>query len=152
MDKYYTVEQVATLLTMHPKTIQRYIREGRLRANKVGKSWRVTGHDLSVFTENIGLKKDTSPEGSQNKINISCVADISVDETNEGMRIVNLLTAAMNCKPEEYGTSTMYAQYLEHEGKVRVTLWGQLLFMQEMLELISLAAGQADKKALKETP
>ncbi|WP_432765158.1 helix-turn-helix domain-containing protein, partial [Hungatella hominis] len=31
MDKYYTVEQVAELLTMHPKTIQRYIREGKLR-------------------------------------------------------------------------------------------------------------------------
>ena len=31
---------------MHPKTIQKYIREGKLRAAKVGKSWRVTGHDI----------------------------------------------------------------------------------------------------------
>ena len=30
MEKYYTVEKVAEMLSMHPKTIQRYIREGKL--------------------------------------------------------------------------------------------------------------------------
>ena len=48
---YYSVEQISDMLDIHPKTIQRYIREGRLRATKIGKSWRVTGHDLSVFIE-----------------------------------------------------------------------------------------------------
>jgi excisionase family DNA binding protein len=33
--KYYTVEQIAEMLQIHPKTIQRYIREGKLRANKI---------------------------------------------------------------------------------------------------------------------
>lgn len=104
MDKYYTVEQVAELLTMHPKTIQRYIREGKLRASKVGKSWRVSGHDLSVFTENIGLTGQATLESAQDRINISCVVDILTDRTDEGIGIVNLLTAAMNCKPENMGS------------------------------------------------
>jgi excisionase family DNA binding protein len=39
------------MLNIHPKTIQRYIREGKLRATKIGKGWRITGHDLSTFTE-----------------------------------------------------------------------------------------------------
>lgn len=49
---YYNVEQIAQILNIHPKTVQRYIREGKLRAVKLGKSWRVTGHDLSMFVEN----------------------------------------------------------------------------------------------------
>ena len=49
---YFTVEQVSELLSLHPKTVQRYIREGKLRATKIGKGWRIAGHDLSVFTEN----------------------------------------------------------------------------------------------------
>ena len=50
-ETYYSVEQVAQMLHMHPKTIQRYIREGRLRAAKIGKSWHISGHDLSSFVE-----------------------------------------------------------------------------------------------------
>ena len=79
---------------MHPKTIQRYIREGKLRASKVGKSWRVSGHDLSVFTENIGLTGQATLESAQDRINISCVVDILTDRTDEGIGIVNPLTAA----------------------------------------------------------
>lgn len=146
MNKYYTVEQIAEMLTMHPKTIQRYIREGKLRAAKVGKSWRVTGHDLSVFTENTGLTKQTAPENPPDKVNLSCVADISVDEDYEAMRIINLLTAAFNCKPDTYRTSTMHTQYSEHEHKVRITLWGHLLFMQEILEIISVITGEDTEK------
>lgn len=142
MEKYYTVEQIAELLAMHPKTIQRYIREGRLKAHKVGKSWRVTGHDLSVFTENVGLTGVEAADISQNRVSISCVADITVSDNGEGMQLVNLLTASLNCKPKEYGKSTMYAQFLEHENKVRVTLWGNLRFIQEMLEFISVVTGQ----------
>jgi len=54
--EYYTVEQISEMLNIHPKTIRRYIREGRLHATKIGKSWRITGHDLSVFVESDGDK------------------------------------------------------------------------------------------------
>lgn len=151
MDKYYTVEQIAELLAMHPKTIQRYIREGKLRASKVGKGWRVTGHDLSVFTESAGLTGRETPKHERDKVSVSCVADIPVNEAEEGSRIVNLLTAALNCKPEKFGKSTMYAQYLEHEKKVRVTLWGHLSFMREILELISVVSGEQAGSGPEET-
>lgn len=144
MDKYYTVEEISEMLAMHPKTIQRYIREGKLRANKVGKSWRVTGHDLSVFAEKSGLTGSTRPENTQDKVCVSCVVDIMIHDKEEGSRIVNLLTAALNCKPDLYGRSTLYAQYLEHEFKVRVTLWGHLLFMREALELINVVTEQTN--------
>lgn len=53
---YYTVDEISNMLNIHPKTIQRYIREGKLRAAKIGKSWRITGHDLSTFIENDSYK------------------------------------------------------------------------------------------------
>lgn len=67
-EKYYSVEQISEMLNIHPKTIQRYIREGKLRAGKIGKSWRVTGHDLSVFMESTKLQsgKETSHSFKKN--------------------------------------------------------------------------------------
>ena len=55
MNKYYTVDQIAELLTLHPKTVQRYIREGKIIAQKVGKRWCVSENNLNKFT---GLKRN----------------------------------------------------------------------------------------------
>ena len=39
-EQYYTVEQIAHMLNIHPKTIQRYIREGETSRNQDRKGWR----------------------------------------------------------------------------------------------------------------
>ena len=46
MERTYTVEQIAELLSLHPKTVQRYIREGKIIANKVGKRWFISESNL----------------------------------------------------------------------------------------------------------
>jgi excisionase family DNA binding protein len=148
-EKYYTAEQAADLLKMHIKTVQRYIREGKLRANKVGKSWRITGHDLSVFAE--GTQERTeSPANmeipTEDRIKISAVADIEAVSREEAIRIMNTLTAAMNVKPPEYGASTFTAQYLEPDRKIRIMLWGNLPFMEAMMSFISALTRQNDQE------
>jgi hypothetical protein len=65
------------------------------------------------------------------------VADIDVPGKEEAIRIMNTLTAAMNCKPAEYGASTLQAQYIEFERKVRVMLWGTPRFIEAMAGFIS---------------
>lgn len=144
IEKYFTVEQVSVMLNMHPKTIQRYIREGKLRAIKIGKGWRVTGHDLSVFTEkeetavssNNAMKKTTG----EDRVRVSSVIDIRVDDMEDAVRINNALTAVLNSKPPEYGLSSMHTQYLEHESKVRITLWGGIHFMEAIIGSIAVLA------------
>jgi len=141
MDKtYYTVDQIADLLHIHPKTIQRYIREGKLPARKIGKSWRVSGHDLSRFTENAKASSAGAENGaasSKDRVLVSAVADIPAEDREEATRVVNQLNAALNGKPPEYGRSAMHAQFLEAEGKVRVTLWGTARFAAEMMGFLS---------------
>lgn len=133
-ESYYTAEQIAKMLHMHVKTVQRYIREGKLRAVKIGKSWRVSGHDLSTFTEN-----NDTPERNElpaQRATASGVADIKVITRDEAIRIVNALTASMNAKPPEYGPSSMQAQFIEPESKVRITLWGSVKFMAAIFSAI----------------
>lgn len=133
--KYYTVEQIAALLYMHPKTVQRYIREGRLRAVKIGKSWRVDGHDLSKFVESRAESADETPRA---EAVASCVADLHAVDRAEAERIMNTLTAVLNAKPPEYGESSMTAQHIPAEHRVRVTLWGGARFLAAMLDSIAV--------------
>lgn len=140
-EKYYSVEQIAALLAMHPKTIQRYIREGRLKANKLGRNWRVSGHDLSVFLEGSppatagSSALETRIPGEETVV--SAVIDIPGLDREQAMRIVNTLTAVLNVKPPEYGLSTLHTQYIEPEGLLRIMLWGNIFFMEAMLSCLS---------------
>jgi excisionase family DNA binding protein len=136
--EYYTVEQISEMLNIHPKTIQRYIREGRLRATKVGKGWRVTGHDLSLFVESDGDKGHGRGSRQARSVIASSVVDIIANGKENAIRIMNTLTAALNSKPSEYGQSSMHSQYIERENMVRITLWGDIRFMAVMMDTIAL--------------
>lgn len=139
---YYTVEQISEMLEIHPKTIQRYIREGKLRATKIGKGWRVTGHDLSVFAESNSGKEPEFENQPMRSVIASSVIDITVSGKEDAMRIMNTLTASLNTKPPEYGQSSMQCQYIERENMVRITLWGGIRFMAVMMDMIAALTEQ----------
>lgn len=139
-EKYYTVEQIAGLLQMHPKTVQRYIREGKLRAVKVGKGWRVSGHDLSVFTESVPPAADHAPTTV-----VSCVADIFAADRDAAIRMMNALGAAHTSKPPEYGQGSIQAQYIPEEEKLRVSLYGSARFTAAMLDAIAVLTDETEE-------
>lgn len=145
---YYTVEQISEMIGMHPKTIRRFIREGKLTGNKVGKQWRIEGHELSRFMEGNKDKlssyemqdevsEDSNFEKEERKITASAVIDIEVLDREESMNISNMLMAAMSGKDSSYGNSTMNIQLIENNSKIRVMLWGRIEFLQVIMEFVS---------------
>ena len=147
VDKYYSVGQIAEMIDMHPKTIQRYIREGRLKAQKIGKAWLVTGHDLSTFVEGTdgAVISDTTPglqeifRAAEKTINVSSIIDIPVKNSSEAIQVMNWVTASMNSLPLEYGYTSMNSQFIEPEHIIRIMLWGNPSFMKVIMnDLVEL--------------
>lgn len=143
-EKYYSVEQISEMLNIHPKTIQRYIREGKLFASKIGKSWRVTGHDLSIFVENskTQAKAENTSEIKRSilKTKISSVIDIDVEGNEIASRIINAVMALSNTKCTDHKQqdfSTLHTQFIEVESKVRITIWGNIKFAQAIFNLVA---------------
>ena len=152
-EKFYTVDQIAEILGMHHKTIRKFITEGKLRANKVGKQWRILGHDLSLFMESNAVNiKNRNKEESQkiefstsesdinnksNKVNISTVVDINDVDIDEYRRISNMLLAVMNTKDSKMANSTINIKHYQNDRNVKVMLWGNTEFTKEMLDIIS---------------
>jgi excisionase family DNA binding protein len=46
----YSVEQVADRLGLHVRTVRNYVREGRLKAVRIGKQYRIAADDLAAMT------------------------------------------------------------------------------------------------------
>jgi len=53
-----TPEQVAGILQVHILTIYGYIREGKLDAIRLGRSYRITPQDLEQFIESNRIKNN----------------------------------------------------------------------------------------------
>lgn len=159
-EKFYTIDQIAEKLGMHHKTIRKFITEGKLRANKVGKQWRISGHDLSLFMENNNVSTSSRDEIENekiefstsevhnksrfNKINVSTVVDINEVDMDEYMRVSNTLIAIMNSKDSKMSNSTINMKYYPKERNLKVMLWGDAEFTKEMLELISMLTQSND--------
>jgi len=50
-DKLLTTEQVADLLQVHPFTVLKYIKSGKIKAIKLGRVWRIRESDVERFLE-----------------------------------------------------------------------------------------------------
>ena len=49
--KYYSQKQVAEILGVHPRTIARWMLEGKLKGAKLGKAWKISSNDINEFYE-----------------------------------------------------------------------------------------------------
>lgn len=51
MEKFFTTEQVANILQVHPFTILKFIKNGKLKGIKLGRVYRIKESDVSEFLE-----------------------------------------------------------------------------------------------------
>ena len=51
-NEFLTVEQVAELLQVHWQTILNYIKNGKLKAIKLGKGYRIERKEIDKFIQN----------------------------------------------------------------------------------------------------
>ncbi len=150
-EKLYSIEEVANILNLHHKTIRRYITSGELRANKVGKQWRISGHDLSLFLESSNIDLNTTKnsdsetlEYSTNSnlelgdIKVSSVVDIKNITLENYNRISNSLLAVMNTPEIRQSKATINMKYTKEQENLKIMLWGNIDFTKELLDLIQI--------------
>jgi excisionase family DNA binding protein len=135
-DELLTVEKVAELLGLHPGTIRRFVREGRLKAKKVGKRWRILRSELDSFA---GVEAAEAPRPGKKSalIRVSSVVDVQVNDEGEAWRISNSVLAVLNGKGPEYGEVRYDYLYMKEERRARLMFWGDPIFIGNLLILLS---------------
>lgn len=84
-----TVDQAAQQLRLHPKTVLRYIKEGTLRAARIGKGYRIAQADLDALA---GLDRRSDPTAGAARA--TCVVDVPEIAAEAANRIALYLGAA----------------------------------------------------------
>ncbi|MEE2037006.1 helix-turn-helix domain-containing protein [Nocardiopsis sp. CT-R113] len=137
--QYYSVDQVAELLDLHVKTVRAYIRDGRLRATRIGKQYRVRRQDLEEFTGG-PLPGPEAPEaaGGGRTAEASTVVRVDGIGPDDASRLTNLISASLAGAPG--GAARVHVQTVHDPARasLKVVVLGDLAGTAAVLELIGL--------------
>lgn len=158
--KFYTIDQVAEILDIHHKTVRKFIKEGRLKANKFGKQWRISQIDLDSFTKDkkstaieneeftyddeLELSNNESMANLNNEIRVSSVIDLDGINNESYSRISNMLLAIMNCRNEREQSNTINMKYSKNVNRLRIMLWANIDTTKELLDVIAMLTEDKD--------
>ncbi len=53
----YTVEEVAEALKLHPYTVRRLCREGKIHGFKIGGQWRFRKEEIETWSKSTSVRK-----------------------------------------------------------------------------------------------
>jgi len=59
-DKLLTTQQVSQILQVHPLTVLKYIKAGKLKGIKLGRVWRIREKEVEIFLEDRSMALFTS--------------------------------------------------------------------------------------------
>ena len=148
MGDLFTVDQLAQILDLHPRTIRRYIREDKLKAVKVGGEWRIRKEDAEAF---IGSKvneykaeaisdvrafvdgKDSELHGNYQ---VCTILDCYVDN-EEASKISEIIMRHIHTNDPPPGMTKYQFWFDDAERKGRYILWGNPAFIGRVLTAIS---------------
>ncbi|MFJ4093190.1 helix-turn-helix domain-containing protein [Kitasatospora sp. NPDC089913] len=103
--EYFSVEQVAELLGLHVRTVRGYVRDGRLRATRIGKQYRIARRDFESFaggtvadTPGGAPGADAAPPAAPAPLHAEASAVVQIDGigVREAARLSNTLLAAVS--------------------------------------------------------
>jgi len=115
----YSVEQVAEQLGLHVKTVRNYVREGRLKAVRIGKQYRISGEDLAALTGRPVASFRPEPVRRSRHVEVSSIVEIDVVSPETANRLTVMIMAAADGVRKE-------AIYNRERGHMKIILVGSM--------------------------
>lgn len=130
-------EDVAERLGLHVRTVRAYIRDGRLKAVKIGKQYRVAAADLAALTG----QPVTPPRGIASvrrvrHVDVSSIVQIEALPPDQAMRITNGIVAMGQSNRD--ARLRIDTAYDEGRAVLKIILSGDVEASVHILKLIQL--------------
>jgi excisionase family DNA binding protein len=126
---WYSVEQVAERLGLHVRTVRGYIRDGRLKAVRIGKQYRVARADLDAFTGR--------PAGADRpRVEVSAVVEFDGIGAAAADRLTTLLVAGAQLQRGDAEPLRVQTVYDDARGRLKAIILGGVAATADVLHTI----------------
>jgi excisionase family DNA binding protein len=135
----FTVDEVAERLTLHAKTIRRFIREGRLPAKRIGKEYRITRVALDEFAGTT-TNPQTASIPRTRQVLVSSIVDADAIGPDESQRIITLIMAGLNARRGEPDFPRVDSLYDSDRGRLRIMITASPALTCDLVRTIAALA------------
>ena len=113
----YTVAEAAERLKLHAKTVLSFIRDGRLKAARVGKQYRITQSDLDAFAG----QQEPQPRRTRH-VEVSSIVEIDAISLEAATRAVTHLQGALKGRSPDDAHAQLDTIYYEEIGRLKLII------------------------------
>lgn len=132
-----SVDQVAGQLGMHVRTVRRYVRDGKLKAVRIGKQYRIAATDLAALTGQ-PVTAAEAPVPRHRHVEASTVVQIDAISPEAAMRVVNGVGGAIRGRDRNTDTPLRVdTVYDEVRARLKIIITGSLATTTALLQLVA---------------
>ena len=136
-ERLYTIDQVAERLGLHVKTVRHYVREGRLKAVRIGKSYRIAAADLAELTGRPVASLDAEPVRRHRYVEVSSIVEVDAVSPTLADRVTNLVIGASQARDgSDPQPLRVQVAYDATRGRLKVILIGGIDTTATYLKLV----------------
>lgn len=134
---FYSVEQIAERLGLHVRTVRNYVREGRLRAVRIGKQYRIAREDLEAMTGRPAAALEPEPVLRERHVEVSSIVEIDAVSPDTASRVTNLLGGAYNGRRAGDEPLRIETIYDAERARMKIILVGGMETTASFFKVIS---------------
>jgi excisionase family DNA binding protein len=127
----YSVEQVAEILGLHVRTVRSYVRDGRLRAVRIGKQYRIAQADLDAFT---GAPAVAAPTAGA--VEVTSVVQIDPIDPALADRLSTYLVAGAQAPRDTPDALRIQTIHDRERGHMKIVILGGAVATADILQVI----------------
>ena len=135
---FLSIDQVAAQLGLHVRTVRRYVREGRLRAVRIGKQYRVAREALDALTGRTPAVAAAPVAASAARhIEVSSIVHVDGVDKDTADRVTTGLLAAVNGRPADSDPLRIDTIYDPERARLKVILNGGVATTASLLKFVN---------------
>jgi excisionase family DNA binding protein len=136
----YAAEQVAALLGLHVKTVRGYVRDGRLKAVRIGKQYRISAEDLEEFTGHPVPAPARETARRRRHVETSSIVQIDAISRDAMSRLTTMVMAAVGGRSPGGAPLRIESVYDEERASLKLIVLGDPETVADLLKLVAMLA------------
>jgi excisionase family DNA binding protein len=122
----YSVDQVADRLGLHVRTIRNYVRDGRLKAVRIGKQYRIAREDLEAFAGGPVEAPARETARRHRHVEVSSIVQIDAISADAAGSLTSTLMAAAAGRSDTGEPLRIETAYDEVRARMKIVVLGDL--------------------------
>jgi excisionase family DNA binding protein len=135
---FYTIAEVAKRLKLHVKTVLLYVRDGRLKATRIGKQYRVAHGDLEAFAGGYETAPARETVRRKRHVEVSSIVEIDAIGRTAADRTVTHLLGALKNRPPSDVRARLDTIYYEERARLKIIISGSIETTAYLLALVPI--------------